>query len=84
MSTANLDIQADGTALVRIDPVTARVLADAARASKKGPAELIKEAIDDWREREFDRKALARIKKRGPTNPADGIPWSKVKKDLGL
>ena len=84
MSTANLTIQSDGTALLRLDAATTQALTEAARASKKGPAQLIKQAIEDWREREFDRKALARLKKRGPTNPADGVPWQQVKKDLGL
>ncbi len=81
---AKFDVQADGTAYVRLDPDTVRVLADASRTSKKGPAQLIKQAIDAWREREFDRKAIARLKKRGPTNPADAVPWQQVKKDLGL
>lgn len=84
MGTANLNLQPDGTVLVRLDARTARELADAARASRKGPAQLIRQAIEDWREREFDRKALARIRKRGPTDPAEAIPWQKVKKDLGL
>lgn len=82
MSTASLTMQSDGTALLRLDAATAQALTEAARASKKGPVELLREAIDDWREREFDRKAVARLKKRGPTNPADGVPWPQVKKDL--
>ena len=82
--SSTLDVQSDGTAYVRLDPVTVRVLVDEARASKKGPAELIKQAIDDWRERAADKRTLARLKKRGPTNPADAVPWQKVKKDLGL
>ena len=82
--STNLDVQSDGTAYVRLDPVTVRVLVDEARTNKKVPAQLIRQAIDDWREREFDRKALARLRKRGPTNPADAVPWQQVKKDLGL
>ena len=64
-------LQADGTALLQLDAATAQTLAEAIRASKKRPGQLMKQAIDVWREREFDRKALARIKKRGPTDPTD-------------
>ena len=81
--SANFDVQADGTAYVRLDPVTVRLLEDASRASKKGPAQLIKQAIEDWREREFDRKALARIKKRKPGDPAKAISHADLKKSLG-
>lgn len=82
--SANFDVQADGTAYVRLDPVTARVLAAEARASKKGPSQLIRQAIDAWREREFDRKALARIRKRKPSDPAKAISHADFKKSLGL
>ncbi len=82
--SANFDVRPDGTAYVRLDPATARVLAAEARASKKGPSQLIKQAIDAWREREFDRKALARLKKRKPSDPAKAISHADFKKSLAL
>lgn len=40
-------------------------------------------AADDKAERDFDKRVLARLKRRAPTNLADAVPWSKVKKNLG-
>ena len=84
MSTANLTMQADGTALLRLDAATAQALTEAARASNKGPVQLLRQAIDDWRERDFDRKAVARLKRRKPSDPAKAISHADLKHSLGL
>ena len=42
-----------------------------------------RKALDEKAEREFDLAFLARQKKRRGPVPK-GIPWEKVKKDLGL
>ena len=43
----------------------------------------LRKAADEKAEREFDLAFLARQKKRRGQAPK-GIPWEKVKKDLGL
>ena len=43
----------------------------------------LRKAADEKAEREFDLAFLARRKKRRGPAPK-GIPWEKVKKDLGL
>ena len=43
-----------------------------------------RKAADDKAERDFDRRVLARLKRRAPTSVADAAPWSQVKKNLGL
>ncbi len=84
MSTSQLIFQSDGTALLHLDAATARELAEAACAGKKGLAHLLKQAIDDWCEREFDRKAIARLKRRKPSDPAKAISHADLKRSLGL
>ena len=43
-----------------------------------------RKAAADKAEREFDKRVLARLKRRAPTSVADAAPWSRVKKNLGL
>lgn len=53
-------------------------------ATRKTLTAAERKAADDKAERDFDKRVLARLKRRAPTNLADAVPWSKVKKNLGL
>ena len=52
-------------------------------ATRKTLTAAERKAADDKAERDFDKRVLARLKRRAPTNLADAVPWSKVKKNLG-
>ena len=52
-------------------------------AARKTMSAADRKALDEKAEREFDLAFLARQKKRRGPAPK-GIPWEKVKKDLGL
>ena len=52
-------------------------------AARKTMSAAERKALDEKAEREFDLAFLARQKKRRGPAPK-GIPWEKVKKDLGL
>ena len=52
--------------------------------ARRGKTSSERKAAEDKAEREFDRKMIARLKRRPPTDLKDSIPWSVVKKRNGL
>ena len=81
---SKLQVRADGTALMLLDPVTVRVLVDQARASKKNPAALavkmLKDALENATYLRDARRTLSRIK----SGKEKTTPWRKSKVVLGL
>lgn len=53
-------------------------------ATQKKATAAERKAADDKAERDFDKRVLARLKRRTPATLAEAAPWSKVKKNLGL
>ena len=53
-------------------------------ATRKKSTATERKAADDKAERDFDKRILARLKRRAPASLVDAAPWSKVKKNLGL
>ena len=81
---SNFQMRADGTAFMLLDPVTARMLVDLARTSKKSPAtlviKLLKDALEDAADLRDAHRTLSRIK----SGKEKTTPWRKVKAGLGL
>ena len=82
-----LKINADGSAYVLLEPVTAEVVVKAAKAERKTPGKFLQRVIDDWYEARADKRFLARMKKRKPPSAFDYAGMTtheQLKKELGL
>ena len=76
------DLRPDGSAIVRLDPATVRVLVREAKSSRKAPAALVsallRDALEDAADRRDARRTLARVKSGAEAT----VPWRKVKAEL--
>jgi len=79
-----LKLNNDGSAYLLLEPVIVDAVVKGAKAARKTPAKFLQRVLDDWREAQADKRFVERMEKRGPIKPEDCIPWSQVKKDLGL
>ena len=70
----------DGPAVVKLDAATARALERIAKASGKSTTQLTRAALREFVEDYWDMMEVQRRRKRG----AKTVPWSEVKKRLGL
>lgn len=78
ISSTVFNLQADGAAYLRLDPVTVRVLVDEARARKKTPAALavamMRDALEDAIDLRDAKRVMARVKSgREKTVSADQV-----------
>ena len=69
-----------GPAVVKLDAATARALEKVAKASGKSTTQLTRAALREFLEDYWDMMEVQRRAKRG----AKPVPWSEVKKRLGL
>ena len=73
------DLRSDGSAIVRLDPVTVSVLVKEAKTSRKAPAALVsallRDALEDAADLRDARRTLARVKSGAEAM----VPWRKVK-----
>lgn len=69
-----------GPVVVKLDAATARALERVAKASGKSTTQLTRAALREFLEDYWDMMEVQRRQKRG----AKAVPWSEVKKRLGL
>lgn len=82
-----LKINPDGSAYILLEPVTADVVMQAAKARRKSPGKFLQRVINDWHEAQADKRFLARMQKRKPPTAADYARMTtqeQMKKELGL
>lgn len=79
-SSSPTTVEENGTATIKLDAATARALEKVAKASGKSTTQLTRAALREFLEDYWDMLEVQRRTKRG----AKAVPWSDVKKRLGL
>lgn len=78
--SSSTTVEENGTATIKLDAATARALEKVAKASGKSTTQLTRAALREFLEDYWDMLEVQRRAKRG----AKAVPWSEVKKRLGL
>ena len=73
-------VEKGGPVVVKLDAATARALEKVAKASGKSTTQLTRAALREFLEDYWDMIEVQRRAKRG----AKAVPWTEVKKRLGL